>query len=234
MNGTGAPPGLLNFRDVGGLPAADGARTRPRTLFRSHAPHGLGPAGIAGIRALGLRATLDLRDDSELAEWPYELGDAAIARRHVPVMGDLPVPPCQAELYAHIIENCGAGITAAVRVLAEPGVLPVLVHCAVGKDRTGVTVALALSAVGVPDEAVVEDFLRSNAGLNIPTPVETADGTDDPYKTRRYVRPALIENALELARRRGGDVPGYLASHGMADGELDALRAALVAVGGAG
>lgn len=219
--------GLLNFRDVGGLPVRGGGRTRFRTLYRSHSPSGLGAAGMAAIRALGLRAVLDLRDEYELEHWPYELGDPAVERLSVPVLGNLPVPPDQAGLYTHMVEVCGPGLTRAVRVLAHAESLPILVHCAVGKDRTGMTVGLALCAAGVPDEAVVEDFLRSNAGLNIPTPVEDA-AADDRYQTHSYVRAVLMESSLEHARRLGGDVPGYLAMHGMNDAELDALRASLV------
>jgi protein-tyrosine phosphatase len=219
--------GLLNFRDVGGLPVSGGGRTKYRTLYRSHSPHGLGSAGMAAIRALGLRAVLDLRDDDELEHWPYELGDPAVERLGVPVMGNLPVPPDQAGLYTHMIDVCGPGLTRAVRMLSRVESQPILVHCAVGKDRTGMTVGLALSAAGVPDEAVVEDFLRSNAGLNVPTPVEE-DAADDRYQTYRYVRAVLMESSLEHARRLGGDVPGYLAMHGMTDGELDALRTSLV------
>lgn len=229
--------GLLNFRDVGGLPTWDGGRTRFRTLYRSHSLSGLDPEGMAEVRALGLRSVLDLRDEFETVQWPYEIGDPSIRRSYVPVLGNRPVPPGQSDLYVYMVEECGSGFTRAVRALADADSLPVLVHCAVGKDRTGVTVALALSAAGVTDEAIVTDFLRSNRGLDIPDPEQPdpADGQDagsgddvpDRYLTHQYVRPGLIESSLAVARRLGGDVPGYLAMHGMTDGELDALRANL-------
>lgn len=226
--------GLPNFRDVGGLPTSDGGRTRFRTLYRSHAPSGLGPEGMAQIRALGLRAVLDLRDEFETVQWPYDLGAASIRRYFVPVLGNRPVPLDQSELYLHMIEACGSEFTRAVRAIADAESLPLLVHCAVGKDRTGVTVALALSAAGVTDEAIVTDFLRSNPGLGIPDPDpehsendEDGNGTRDRFLTHHHVRAALIESSLARARRLGGDVPGYLAIHGMTDDELDALRANL-------
>jgi protein-tyrosine phosphatase len=219
--------GLLNFRDVGGLPTRDGGRIGYRRLYRSHAPTDLGAEDRAAISALGLRAVLDLRDVEELAQWPYELDDRATERINVPVLGDLPVPEGQADLYTHMVEACAPAFTQAVRTLSRAEVHPVLVHCAVGKDRTGVVIAFALSAVGVPDEAVVADFLRSNPGLNIPEPAPGRQ-PGDRYQTHRYVAAGLIESALERARRIGGDVPGYLAAHGMSDAELSALRAALV------
>lgn len=223
--------GLLNFRDVGGLPTSNGARTRFKTLYRSHSPSGLGPEGMAEIRALGLGAVLDLRDEFETVQWPYDLGAPSIRRYFVPVLGNRPVPPDQADLYLHMVEECGSEFTRAVRAMADAQSLPLLVHCAVGKDRTGVTVALALSAVGVTDEAIVTDFLRSNPGLNIPDPgpddsEDDGDGggTRDRFLMHHHVRAALIESALARARLLGGDVSGYLAMHGMTDAELDALR----------
>lgn len=222
--------GLPNFRDVGGLPTSDGGRTRFRTLYRSHSPSGLGPEGMAALGALGLRSVLDLRDDVELEQSPYGLDDPAILRVGVQVLGNKPVPADQAGLYVHMIESCGAAFTQAVRAIARVGSRPVLVHCAVGKDRTGVTVGLALSAAGVTDEAIVTDFLRSNRGLDIPEPDET-DPSDDRYLVHSYVRAALIESALASARRLGGDVPGFLAMHGMTDGELSALRDGLTEPG---
>jgi protein-tyrosine phosphatase len=220
--------GLLNFRDVGGLPVRGGGRIAFGRLYRSYSLSGLGPAGMAGVRALGLSAVLDLRDEYELEHWPYDLGDPAIARIHTPVLGDLGAPADQLGLYRHMIETCGPGVTGAVRVIARTEALPVLVHCAVGKDRTGVTVGLALTAVGVPDEAVIGDFLLSNPGLNIETPADDVDIPYDGYQTHRYVRAVHMETALEHARRLGGDVPGFLAMHGMTDAELDGLRVGLV------
>jgi protein-tyrosine phosphatase len=224
---TGMPeiPGLANFRDIGGLPVAGGGHTRYRTLYRSHALHGLDARGMAGVRALGLRTLLDLRDADELVQWPYEFDDPATIRLHVPVLGILPVPDGQEDLYVHMIGACGDGFTEAVRVLARPEALPALVHCAIGKDRTGIAVALALSAVGVPDEAIVTDYVKSNAGLGIPEPGQPMPA--DRY-VPRYVAADLMVGALAHARGLGGDVPGYLALHGMADDELDALRANLI------
>ncbi len=63
--------------------------------------------------------------------------------------------------YVGYVEQAGDRVGEALRVLADPSSGTTLVHCAAGKDRTGVVVALALSLVGVTREAVVEDYLRS-------------------------------------------------------------------------
>lgn len=65
------------------------------------------------------------------------------------------------EHYVGYVETAGRNVGQALKVLADPDSGPTLVHCAAGKDRTGVVVALALSLVGVPRDAVVADYLRS-------------------------------------------------------------------------
>jgi protein-tyrosine phosphatase len=63
--------------------------------------------------------------------------------------------------YVGYVEGAGANLGRALQVLADPDSGPALVHCAAGKDRTGVVVALALSLAGVNRDAVVADYLRS-------------------------------------------------------------------------
>jgi protein-tyrosine phosphatase len=65
------------------------------------------------------------------------------------------------EHYVAYVETAGQNLGRALKVLADPHGGPTLVHCAAGKDRTGVVVALALSLAGVARDAVVEDYLRS-------------------------------------------------------------------------
>ena len=66
---------------------------------------------------------------------------------------------------------------------------PVLVHCTVGKDRTGVTVALALAAAGVDEEAVIADYART-------------EGMLPEWRNRDIVR------MLSTAASRGGESRG--------------------------
>jgi hypothetical protein len=67
--------------------------------------------------------------------------------------------------YEVILSGSGPAIGAAMRALAQPGALPGLVHCAVGKDRTGVICALILSLCGVPDDAIAADYAVSEREL---------------------------------------------------------------------
>ncbi|MCX7522010.1 tyrosine-protein phosphatase [Microbacterium sp. STN6] len=162
-------PGTYNFRDAGGYPA-DGGLVREGTLFRSDGLHALGPAGRRELAQLGIRTVIDLRDDFEAQLMPDDLGDLDVDVRRLPVFegsgasqepGVISLP----DLYRKIVTEHAAVVAEALRDIAGSGG-GVLVHCTAGKDRTGVVVALALLAVGVDRELVLDDYALSEANLD--------------------------------------------------------------------
>lgn len=104
----------------------------------------------------------------------------------------------------------------------------VLVHCAAGKDRTGVVVALALDAVGVDRDLIVEDYLRTGERideimarlLSSPTYRAELEGHDP---QRHAPVPGAMERVLDLLDDRFGGSVAWLRSHGMSPGELERL-----------
>ena len=46
--------------------------------------------------------------------------------------------------------------------LADCVTWPLLMHCNAGKDRTGVGIALLLKNIGVPDDAIVQEYMQSD------------------------------------------------------------------------
>jgi protein-tyrosine phosphatase len=247
-----AVPGTLNFRDVGGYPAGGGT-TRWRRLLRSDGLHRLGPGTAGLLAALRLRTVLDLRTSVEcdIAPSPLdELAGQGALTMHISLIGeDLGgVPADLGEIYDYIVDERGAQIAAAIRALARPGGLPALVHCSAGKDRTGIVVALALAAVGVPDQIIAADYALSSLYLDpqhTPTigRVREDTGLGDQLTAALLASPPeLMARVLARARKRGrshdrashdgNGVAAYLAAHGVTCAELTALRSALVTRGG--
>jgi protein-tyrosine phosphatase len=131
-------------------------------------------------------------------------------------------------------------IVAALRAMASPdGVHDVdgpgaaVVHCAAGKDRTGVVVALGLSAVGVPREAVVADYVATGDRLHAvlgrlqASPTYEADLDGLPVDVHRP-RARTMERFLEVLDERIGGPVGWLASAGFGETDVAALRRRLV------
>jgi protein-tyrosine phosphatase len=116
----------------------------------------------------------------------------------------------------------------------RPGGLPALVHCAAGKDRTGIVIALMLAVLGVPDELIGADYSLSSVYLGLDSTAVIgrlkATGPGDNVTAELLSSPAgLILNVLAWARSAGGgSVSGYLTAHGVDAPDLAALRSALV------
>ena len=235
-------PGTLNFRDAGGYPVAGGGITRWRSLLRSDGLDRLGPGAADMLAAMRLRTVLDLRTGAEaqLAASPLdELAEQGALTMQVSLIGeDLEALPANLdEIYDYVVDRQGAAIAAAIRTLARPDGLPALVHCTAGKDRTGIVVAFALAAVGVPDAVIAADYALSSLYLDpLRTPVigrvQEGTGLGDRLTAALLASPPeLIVRTLGRARRQGGTIGGYLGAHGVPSAELAALRSALVTTG---
>jgi protein-tyrosine phosphatase len=228
--------GVFNLRDVGGYPAAGGRTTRWRALLRSDALHRLDPAGSAVLASLGLRTVLDLRTEAEAELAPSALDGLADRRTHISLLaGDLAALPLELDaIYRYMIEQCGDTIGEAIRVLADRGALPGLVHCSAGKDRTGIVVALILAVLGVPDDVIAADYELSAAYLDTEAApaiaqLQASTGLGAELTQPLLSSPApLIHEVLARARTAGGSVDGYLLDRGLTEAELDRLRAALL------
>ncbi|MFF4821064.1 tyrosine-protein phosphatase [Kitasatospora sp. NPDC001309] len=223
-------PGVRNFRDAGGIGAL-----RRGVLYRSGSLHTLTEEGARKLKELGLRTVIDLRSPFELEVWPDQRHGLDHESLNLPTLpadrGDLtrPWPEDQAALYTFMPGTAGPSLAAVIRRLAAPEAVPVIVHCAVGKDRTGLTVAVLQSLLGASDADITADFLRSNAGLGLedgPTPYVDETGTE---RVSRPVDAALLASSLGWIRTHHGTVPAYLAAHGTTEAELAALRANLSA-----
>jgi protein tyrosine/serine phosphatase len=114
---------------------------------------------------------------------------------------------------------------------AAPGA--VLVHCAAGKDRTGLVVALALSVAGADDETIAADYAVT--GERLAPFVEKYLATIEDEKQRAFWRGhqgtpmEFMLDVLDHLERTYGGVEPYLRAGGLTDEQLRALRERLVA-----
>jgi protein-tyrosine phosphatase len=136
--------------------------------------------------------------------------------------------------YIGLVERRAEQLGRAIRVLADRNRLPALVHCAAGKDRTGILVALVLSALGVPDDQVVTDFAMT--GVLRPNRINTyahmfIQADRDPEVARvLFESPAESMSALltYLSTEYGGTL-SYLRERARLGDEVIAdLRSALI------
>jgi protein-tyrosine phosphatase len=167
--------GCCNFRDLGGYPAAQGRRTRWRTLFRADGLSTLSEADFAVLSALGIRNVVDLRTSLEVEARGRFPDHEAISYHHLPLTDTLPgaedVPAWDdssfvARRYASYLDGDAPSVGVVLRLLADQANLPAVFHCSVGKDRTGVLAAIVLGFLGVPDDVIVDDYALSARAMS--------------------------------------------------------------------
>ncbi len=233
--------GAVNVRDLGGLSTLDGRRVRAGKVLRAASLADLTDDDVTTLLDAGLRTVVDLRGSAEAErDGRGALSGTAVGYRNLPVVGARSVRLDQAEdietgsLLAHYVTYLEASadvVVEVVRLLAQPGGVPAVVHCAAGKDRTGVVVAVLLEALGVERAQVVDDYAATEANMPLVRAQLSASATTRELgSVPDWVLTAMPETMVGLLEHLdtvGGTV-GWLQAHGLTDDELGTLRANLL------
>jgi protein-tyrosine phosphatase len=134
--------------------------------------------------------------------------------------------------YLGYLQDRGENVIGALRALAAGDRGAAVVHCAAGKDRTGVVVALSLAVAGVPHEEIVADYAMTAEVIDALVAKLAASPTYAEDMERRDVathtpRAETMDRVLTLLDERFGGPIGWLAAHGFGSAEQAALRARL-------
>lgn len=220
--------GTRNLRDVGGYACGNGRRTRWRTLLRTDALDRLPRASQDALLDLGLRQVIDLRWPHELDEAPSVFSSSGRLRYlSIPLLEDDPTPALGlAGTYRHMLDVRGPQLAAVALALVRTGGLPAVIGCAAGKDRTGVAIAVILSAIGVARDDVIADYALS-------AELFAADHEDEHLVDWR-AGPVVIESPPEYMREAldhldasHGGATALLRRHGVSARDLERLTEAL-------
>ena len=233
---------IANVRDLGGLPTLDGRRVAPGRLLRGAALHDASAADVTALHECGVVLNIDLRDPGEIAY----TGRGRLASDSIGFLNcslsfdrlmERPVEhaalvPLAARYRDYLDQGPGA-IVAAIEAIAEPSNHAVFVNCFFGKDRTGTLIALVLEALGVERDAIVADYARSAASLQVmverlasdPVYAETIARTDP---SRLAASPDTMVDFLTTLDERDGGALAWLARAGLPSRTLKRLRAALL------
>jgi protein-tyrosine phosphatase len=254
--------GAENVRDLGGLPTSDGRTVQPHRLIRSDSLQALSDPDIRHlVDDLRVRAVADLRTGVEVSsEGPGPMTrEPLVELRHLslfPEVGDAtdavaaegPVvlpwqnrarPANEAErrrgaaaVYLSYLDDRPDSVIDALRLVAGADGATI-VHCAAGKDRTGMVIAFALAEVGVDRAAIVEDYALSADRIEAvlarlmsrrtyATDLAGADTEIDVDKHRP--RASTMEEVLVAMDEVHGGIPAWLRAHGWTDEDAAALR----------
>ena len=185
VQGQAAPwPQIINFRDVGGYPTAGGGRVKKGLIFRGVALSHASEEDLAAMTAMGIGLIFDLRAAHEAVSRPDRMPVGALYRREsaVPAFDEDPLEllswddlitqlaeseelaaKCKAfhdQVYAEMIRRPQAYRVLLGEMVADP-TRGVYIHCAAGKDRTGVACAIIARLLGVSREDALADYMES-------------------------------------------------------------------------
>lgn len=227
--------GLLNARDLGGLPTQDGGRTRARSLLRADDLVQLTPEGLQALGEYGVATVLDLRWPEEAARYPspVPLGLPQVRYQRVSLLTHtedewrLRSRDVVKELWKCVVlERARQELKQVLQVIASAAPGPLLFHCIAGKDRTGLVAALLLTLADVTPAAIAGDYAQSAQNLRDGYLQRYADA--DPARILEALRcpEQGAYNMLEFLSAAGG-VRAYLERLGLWPEEIAALRARL-------
>ncbi len=169
----------LNFRDLGGYPTIDGRHVRSGLFFRSGGLYRMSERELNEIGSLNIRYIMDLRADWQRKRKPDPEIPGAQQIEHSGYVPEaarrIDFSPAgmhqtgeeakqqfdKLELYYKEIIFGNLDFKLFLESVAE-GKVPIIFHCASGKDRTGAAAILLLLALGVDEETVMEDYILSN------------------------------------------------------------------------
>jgi protein-tyrosine phosphatase len=244
-NHADAVSGTWNFRDIGGT-ATPAGPVRRGIVYRSAALAQLDPSGVAALEKLGVTDVFDLRGEQEIGR---DGKDQVPDTVNVTVA---PFHPEEDEAAVHEMQEAATPISRAERVIAYYAAIPVLgpaqaavaqllrtvadgtgsvlVHCAAGKDRTGWAIAALLTVAGADRDAVLADYLLSNAAIDSLRSWLQAHYGDavDAGTEILGVDPSYLQAAWDSVEQNFGSFDGYLAAIGIDEDVVRRVRRRLV------
>lgn len=223
-----ATDSIQNLRDMGGYTNAARKTTRWGKLFRSGQPASLGEWDSIRLDNLGIRTIIDLRTDSEIVAAPIRYNKAKIV--HIPVstgrMKEIPGRIREGQMrkgdaivymqdqYLQFVTDNSDAFARALEEFQNPDNYPILFNCTFGKDRTGFLAALLLSALDVPEETIMKDYMASNDYIDLSHLAYLARNLDTDAQESITVLLTANESLMDLTfrkiRKDYGSVDKYL------------------------
>jgi len=219
-------------------------------LYRSGTTHALSAADLKVISDAGIRYAYDLRSNMERAAYPSRLTRIAHLRyrfrdheklpgnfKHLfaPAIGGAEHSRrMMLSMYRQIPTEFRSALLALFRHLVE-GDVPVVFNCTAGKDRTGVAAALILAALGVPRDAILEDYLLTTEFFDQTCEALIDDGglftgiAREVWEPIMRVYPEYLNAMFDELDASHGSVTGYLETQlGIDQFALERLRDTLL------
>lgn len=228
------------MRDLGGVQTLNGRSLKRGRIFRADAMHALTDRDLETLELLGIRTVIDLRTREEtVAHGSSRLVETGATLIWAPILGEDPVPeggfeiqPTLGEDYRMLARIFPNHIVHAIEEVSRIESMPLVFHCASGKDRTGITAALVLSLLGVDRRVIVDDYVMTNNAMpqifaNTPSEEMDALRTRFPPSFLRADAESIM-SLLEMMDDEFGSPEAWLLCAGVNQTSISRLRAGML------
>ena len=171
--------GTPNFRDLGGIFTKDNRQIKWGTIFRSGALANLTQTDLEYLKTLNIKKIIDFRTPNEIEQEPDRYPENFNVQNIHAMIGNpadigggniKSIETITAEqatwfmkkAYATFINSLSDFQPIFDAMLNDGPNKPFLFHCTAGKDRTGISSALILSALNVDRDIIMRDYLLTN------------------------------------------------------------------------
>lgn len=230
--------GAFNWRDLGGITTVDGYEVKSGKLFRADALHKLTDSDLALLADLRMNTIVDLRSTPELNRTGIaRLVEQGALHMQIPVMEDVSgdaMPHDLGDMYMHMVNVGTERFVEVLEYLSSIENMPGVFHCTAGKDRTGITAAFIYSILNVDREAIIADYVLTDAA--VPKIMERIQAEQPELLARAEGKPMRRSGATDEILRSflnsmdedfGGPVE-WLRKNGLSDNAMESLRKELL------
>lgn len=226
--------GLLNARELGGMPLKNGKVFPRNAVIRSDSPSDLTKEQCDNLKAAGITCVIDLRSEAEVRHYgnpfreyegvdfyniplfigdPDNENDPTINFLRTHLLGDF---------YVLILQQLGDRICRILKIISDNEGIT-MYHCAHGKDRTGIISAILYLLAGASRENIIRNYECSYTFMK---PIlDPLIATQEPGL--KHILGSDAENMVifldYIEKKYGGDIKVYLKEQGMSDEDLDKL-----------
>ena len=219
---------IENFRDLGGYTAKNGKQLRWGKIYRSGEFNSLTASSIDRIKNMGIKTLIDFRDSEDVIKPSPELGlDNVINLPGALHYRQNLLPRLQKEelrrgdanlfmqdLYVAMISGSKRAFKSMFNQLLVEDNYPIVLSCVNGKDYTGFAVSLLLSALDMPEEVIMNDYLLSYRYFDRRrTAFDPKDCCDDTQEALSLIQTAdsrFLSYARDYIRQKYGSINTYL------------------------
>jgi len=236
-----------NFRDLGGLGAKGGRKVAERRVFRSAELANMTRNDFDRLtNEIRLASVIDLRSAGERErQGTGMLAGTSVKFHHISFLADGGDPkadekrftefPNMGHFYVYLIRKSrfGQQLIEALKIIASPENHPLVFHCAIGKDRTGLLAAMLLSVLGVADEDIIEDYALSGPAMQaviqrLSSKPETAGMVTRVPAFFWEAAPEAMALLLDELKKEYGSAESYLKENGADSTLVKRLETALL------